>query len=414
MVRAILIVMDSFGIGGAPDAKAFGDAGANTLGSIIAACQRGEGDKHGVRDGPLMLPNMAAMGLFDALFMASGVKVGAPLAAYQQGAFFGAASEVSKGKDTPSGHWEIAGYPVTFDWGYFPRTVPAMANDLLAAIYEEAGINGSLGNYHASGTDILEALGEEHIASGLPIFYTSSDSVLQIAAHEEHFGLQRLYNVCEAAKRHTDPLNIGRVIARPFIGSANTNFVRTGNRRDFVIAPPALTLLNRIEGNGKQVIAVGKIGDIFAHQGITQMRKAHGNAAIGAATLAAMESARDGDLVFANFVDFDMLYGHRRDVAGYAAALEAFDAWLPTCVKALRPNDLLMITADHGCDPTWSGTDHTRERVPVFGILGHADKPNCIGVRDTFSDMAETIAHHLTVSAHEPGQSFYNQIAPHA
>lgn len=414
MARAILIVMDSFGVGGAPDAEAFGDRGSNTLGNILAACAKGESDKTGLRQGPLQMPNMAQLGLFDALQMASGVDDLNHKRASLHGAFFGAASEVSKGKDTPSGHWEIAGYPVDFDWGYFPRTIPAMPMDLLQAIYDEAGITGSLGNYHASGTDILTALGEEHLATGLPIFYTSTDSVLQIAAHEEHFGLQRLYDLCEIAKRHTDALNIGRVIARPFVGSSAADFERTGNRRDFAIAPPKPTLLNRLEDAGHKVIAIGKIGDIFAHTGITAVHKAHGNGVVGEMTLKAMKDARDGDLVFANFVDFDMLYGHRRDVAGYAAALEAFDAWLPTCLAALQPDDLLIITADHGCDPTWTGTDHTRERVPVLGVLGSAGEPVTIGVRDSFADMAETIAEHLNVRAGEHGKSFHKLIAAHA
>ncbi|MGB7432828.1 MAG: phosphopentomutase, partial [Ahrensia sp.] len=297
MARAILIVMDSFGVGGAPDAEAFGDIGSNTLGNIMAACARGEGDKPGLRQGPLMLLNLAALGLFDALDMASGVRPEIPMPACERGAFFGAASEISKGKDTPSGHWEIAGYPVTFDWGYFPHTIPAMPQALLEAIYADAGIEGSLGNYHASGTDILTALGEDHIKTGLPIFYTSTDSVLQIAAHEEHFGLQRLYDLCESAKIHTDALNIGRVIARPFVGSSVADFERTGNRRDFAIPPSQPTLLNRIEDSGHKVIAIGKIGDIFAHTGITEVHKAHGNAAVGVATLKAMEEAGDGDLV---------------------------------------------------------------------------------------------------------------------
>lgn len=414
MPRAVLIVMDSFGIGGAPDADAFGDAGSNTLGHIVAACAAGDGDRQGVRHGPLQMPNMAALGLFDALAMASDVKNHNHQSAGLGGTFHGAANETSKGKDTPSGHWEIAGYPVTFDWGYFPHTIPAMPQTLLDAIYADAGIEGSLGNYHASGTDILTALGQDHIRTGLPIFYTSIDSVLQIAAHEALFGLQRLYDLCKTAKRHTDVLNIGRVIARPFVGSSAADFERTGNRRDFAIAPPQPTVLNRIEDCGGKVIAIGKIGDIFAHSGVSQVRKAHGNAAVGAQTLAALADASDGDLVFANFVDFDMLYGHRRDVAGYAAALEWFDAWLPTCLAALRPDDLLIITADHGCDPTWTGTDHTRERVPVLGRLGKDAGPVNIGIRPTFADIAETIAQHLAIEPGQPGRSFLDQIAADA
>jgi phosphopentomutase len=396
MARAVLIVMDSFGIGGAPDAQAFGDSGANTLASIM----QGQPDLH--------LPNLARFGLFHALSLASGVKAPKHMPARLHG-FHGAASEVSRGKDTPSGHWEIAGLPVSFDWGYFAATQPAFPDDLLATIYRDAGLAGSLGNRHASGTEIIRALGEDHLRTGWPIFYTSVDSVFQIAAHEEAFGLERLYALCQTVKRHTDPLNIGRVIARPFIGDRADSFTRTGNRRDFAIPPNGETLLDRITANGGQVLAVGKIGDIFAHRGVTSVIKASGNQAVGEATLAALDQAGDGDLVFSNFVDFDMLFGHRRDVAGYAAALEAFDAWLPSLTKALRKDDLMIITADHGCDPSWKGTDHTRERVPVLGILPGQPTVS-IGVRESFADLAQTISAHLSYGPMKHGQSFLGAI----
>ena len=318
---------------------------------------------------------------------------------------WGTAEEISNGKDTPSGHWEIAGVPVRFDWGYFPHEIPAFSDELLNAIYKKGNLEGSLGNKHASGTEIIAELGEAHVQTGQPIFYTSSDSVFQIAAHEDHFGLERLYALCEIARDLVDPLNIGRVIARPFVGEKAETFERTGNRRDYSVLPPEPTLLDRTVAAGGRVLAVGKIGDIFAHQGVTEVRKASGNAAIGEATLKAIEDARDGDLVFSNFVDFDMLYGHRRNVAGYAAALEAFDRFLPSLAARLQPGDLCLITADHGCDPTWAGTDHTRERVPVLAF-GPGIGAGSIGIRKSFADMGETIADHLGIPADADGTSF--------
>src|SRR5690606_17364021 len=257
--------------------------------------------------------------------------------------------------------------PVPFEWGYFPRTIPAFPADLTHAIIRDGKLPGILGDCHASGTEVIARFGEEHIRSGKPIFYTSADSVMQIAAHETHFGLERLYKLCQTVRRLVDPLNIGRVIARPFIGETAAAFERTANRRDYAVPPPEPTLLDRLVARGSKVIGVGKIGDIFAHSGVSEVRKAAGNMALFDAALGAMKDARDGDLVFANFVDFDTLFGHRRDVAGYAAALEAFDRRVPEALALLQPGDLLLLTADHGCDPTWSGTDHTRERVPIFG-----------------------------------------------
>jgi phosphopentomutase len=318
---------------------------------------------------------------------------------------YGAASETSRGKDTPSGHWEIAGVPVAFDWGYFPDEGDAFSPELVAKICQRGDLDGILGNCHASGTEIIVRLGEEHIRTGRPICYTSADSVFQIAAHETHFGLDRLYGLCETVREILDPLNIGRVIARPFIGENRKTFERTGNRRDYSVPPPEPTLLDRAKEAGREVIAVGKIGDIFAHQGVTDLLKANGNAALFDRTLEAAEKAGDGDLVFANLVDFDMLYGHRRDVAGYAAALEAFDARLPELDAKLRPGDLVVITADHGCDPTWRGTDHTRERVPVLAY-GPEIRARSIGVRSTFADIGESVAAHLKLPRGRHGRAF--------
>lgn len=413
MKRAFLFVLDSVGIGGAPDAEAFGDAGSNTVGHILEAAARGEADEAGVRSGPLDVPNLAALGLFHALDAASGSPLAEEYKARDATGFWGAASEVSNGKDTPSGHWEIAGVPVRFDWGYFPDEIPCFPQDLLDTIYRDAGLTGSLGNKHASGTEIIAELGEEHVRTGLPIFYTSADSVFQIAAHEEAFGLQRLYDLCELVRGHVDALNIGRVIARPFVGTDAASFERTGNRRDYSVLPPEPTLLDRLTDAGRKVLAVGKIGDIFAHQGVTSVRKANGNMALADATLVAMDEAADGDLVFTNFVDFDMLYGHRRNVAGYAAALEAFDRRLPELTAKLGPGDLMMITADHGCDPTWRGTDHTRERVPVLGT-GPGLVASPIGVRPTYADMGETLAEHLGVAPGPHGTSFLSTLVGNA
>lgn len=407
MARAFLFVLDSVGIGGAPDASSFGDEGGNTLGHIAAKCHAGEADVPGLRSGPLNLPNMVKLGLGDAAALASGNR---PRGLSSQGAItglWGAASEVSKGKDTPSGHWEIAGVPVTFDWGYFDKTINTFPENYQQLIIEKAGLPGIIGNCHASGTEIIARLGEEHIRTGCPIFYSSADSVVQIAAHEEHFGLERLYALCELVFDLTLPYRIGRIIARPFTGESRATFVRTGNRRDYSIMPPGPTLLDRMKEAGRNVIAVGKVADIYAHSGPTDIRKANGNEALFNTTLAAMDDAGPGDLVFTNFVDFDMLYGHRRDVAGYAAALEQFDRRLPEAIAKLRAGDIMILTADHGCDPTWKGSEHTRERVPVL-VAGPGIKPGTIGIRPTFADIGESIADHLGIAPGQHGSSFLN------
>lgn len=410
MPRAFLFVLDSLGVGGARDAARFGDAGADTYGHIRQACARGEGDRDALRSGPLHLPNMQALGLDNASALALGSTMDALGGAE---GFFGAADETSTGKDTPSGHWEIAGLPVAFEWGYFPKTVPTFPAKLTLDLIEKGGIPGILGDCHASGTEIIARLGQEHVSTGKPICYTSSDSVLQIAAHEQHFGLERLYGLCETARALVDELRIGRVIARPFVGSGPEDFARTSNRRDFAVPPHEPTLLDRLVARGSRVFGVGKIADIFAHQGVTDISKASGNMEMFDAALAAMKRAGDGDLVFVNFVDFDSLYGHRRDVAGYAAALEAFDRRLPEALGLLRPGDMLMLTGDHGCDPTWPGTDHTRERVPILGT-GPGLRAGSIGLRSSFADMGETIAEHLGLPPGLYGSSFLNALRPDA
>src|SRR5690606_6376260 len=254
-----------------------------------------------------------------------------------------------------------------------------------------ADLPGVLGNCHASGTTIIKELGEEHVRTGKPIVYTSADSVFQIACHEKAFGLERLYSLSRIARELVDEYNIGRVIARPFIGDDSSSFVRTGNRRDLTVPPPAPTVLDKLVESGGEVFSIGKIADIFAHRGITRKIKATGNAALFDATLEALAEAPDRSIVFTNFVDFDMLYGHRRDIEGYATALEYFDGRLPELLDAMQDGDLLVICADHGCDPAWPGSDHTREHIPVLA-LGAAVTAGSIGKRDTFADIGQSLA----------------------
>jgi phosphopentomutase len=394
--RAIILVLDSFGIGATADAAQFGDAGADTLGHIAEACAAGRADKSGVRSGPLRIPNLARLGLGRAAEISTGAVPPGLEADRIEGAY-GCAAEESKGKDTPSGHWEMAGCPVPFDWGYFPRERPCFPPALIQQLVAEFKLPGILGDCHASGTEIIAELGEEHIRTGKPICYTSADSVFQVAAHEQHFGLERLYRFCERAKELLEPLNIGRVIARPFVGESRADFRRTAHRRDYTTPPPNETLLDRVSASGAEVWSIGKIADIFAHRSISKKLKAEDNGTLFDRTLEAVEVAEDRALVFANFVDFDMLYGHRRDVIGYAAALEAFDRRLPELEARLRPGDLVLATADHGCDPTRPGTDHTREHVPVL-FFGPEVPAGPIGKRLSFADMGQTIARHLGLS----------------
>ncbi|HEY8384434.1 MAG TPA: phosphopentomutase [Microvirga sp.] len=405
MPRALVIVLDSVGIGGAADAAAYGDVGADTVGHIAEGCATGRGDRAGLRQGPLALPNMSALGLGLACEASTGRMPpnleprGAPRGAWGYGV------ETSKGKDTPSGHWEIAGVPVVFDWGYFPDTQPTFPAALTEALIREAGLPGILGDKHASGTSIIDEYGAEHMRTGKPICYTSVDSVLQIAAHEDTFGLQRLYDLCKLARPLCDPYKIGRVIARPFVGSPETGFKRTGNRKDFASPPPGDTILDILTRAGRQVITVGKIGDIFAHRGTGEEVKPHGNEACLDAAIEALGRARDGSFIFANLVDFDTEFGHRRDIPGYAAALEAFDRRVPEIEAALRPGDLAIITADHGNDPSWRGTDHTREHAPIL-CFGPTVAPGTIGRRESFADIGATVAAHLNVPPPGAGRSW--------
>ena len=402
MSRAFIIVIDSFGIGGASDAGRFGDAGADTLGHIADACAKGKADIDGLRQGKLSLPNLTRLGLGRAARASTGRT---PIGLEDNGAITGAhgfAREISVGKDTPSGHWEMAGLPVLFDWGYFAKTQPCFPDDVVDELVRRCDLPGILGDRHASGTQIIEELGEEHIRSGKPICYTSADSVFQIAAHERHFGLRRLVDICVVAKEILQPLTIGRVIARPFVGEDATSFKRTANRKDFTTPPHGPTLLDHVIDGGGTVVSIGKISDIFAGRGVSEGLKANDDDGLFGHTLDQADAATDGTLVFTNLVDFDSVYGHRRNVAGYAAALEALDARLPELERRLRPGDLAVLSADHGCDPTWPGSDHTRENVPV--LMFGPDVPAIdLGGRETFADMGQTVASHLRLAALDHG-----------
>ncbi len=389
--RAFVIVIDSVGIGGAPDADQYfngdlPDTGANTVAHIA--------QKHGLR-----VPTLDALGLGAAVTLASGDVLDG-FTTSPTGAW-GAATEISRGKDTPSGHWELAGVPVPWDWHTFPKTEPTFPDELTVMICEAAGTGGILANRHDSGTAVIDAEGARHMQTGWPICYTSVDSVLQIAAHEETFGRERLLKLCADIAPTLHAMKIGRVIARPFIGDPETGFERTAYRRDFAIAPPSPTLCDYVHDAGRMVHGVGKIGDIFSMRGIDSTTKGRDADLMGDLNRL-VDAAEAGSLTFANFVEFDSEYGHRRDVAGYAAHLEWFDAALAEILPRLRTDDLLIVTADHGNDPTWPGTDHTRERVPVL-VHGIGAKP--LGQID-FVDVAASVADHLNVPYAGQGKSF--------
>lgn len=394
--KVIILMLDSFGVGGAPDAELFGDKGADTFAHIVQSMNG------------LSVPNLQALGLeklakeagrqeFD-LHIQTSAKI-------EIGHKFGYAREISKGKDTTSGHWEMAGTPVLTEWGYFKPDYPSFPQNLVDEICQKGDLSGVLGNKAASGTAIIEELGEKHIQSLQPIIYTSADSVLQIACHEKYFGLERLYALCEIAYKAVQPYNIARVIARPFIGDHKGSFTRTKNRHDYSVMPPETTILNKASQKGYQVISVGKIADIYAYSGIDQAYKASGLPELWDVTLDLVEKSADNSLIFTNFVDFDMMYGHRRDVKGYAQGLEYFDMRLPELIALLKKDDLVFITADHGCDPTYKGTDHTREQVPII-MLGHNVKTENIGQRQTYADIAQTIAEYWHLEPMKYGKSF--------
>jgi phosphopentomutase len=385
--RAIILVADGVGCGGAPDAAAYADAGADTLGHVAAAV------------GGLALPNLKAIGLGHLTSIAGVASVLSPEGAW------GVLEEASAGKDTITGHWEMAGLVTTRALATFPQGFPAEITEPLRA----AAGRGLLGNKTASGTAIIDELGPEHMRTGDLILYTSADSVLQIAAHEQVVPLDELYRICEAARALADRHQIGRVIARPFVGAPGA-FRRTYNRRDFALVPPAPTLLDALTAAGQEVIGVGKISDIFAGRGLTRSLHSEGNADGLRLTLEALRTFERG-LLFVNLVDFDMLYGHRNDVSGFARALVELDAWLPRFRAALGDGDAAFITADHGNDPTTPGTDHTRERVPLLAF-GPRVAPVALGTRTSFCDLGQTIAAALGIAPLARGSSFLPEIAP--
>ena len=405
MKRTFILMMDSLGIGAAADAARFNDTGANTLGHIAAECAAGRADID--RQGPLQIPNLTRLGLAHACAGASGEFPAGLDASVVPQAAYGYAQEISSGKDTPSGHWEMAGSPVLFDWGYFSDKEQSFPPALLDTLVTKGKLPGYLGNCHSSGTVILDELGEEHMRTGKPIFYTSADSVFQIACHEETYGLDALYALCELAREELTHggYNIGRVIARPFTGNKPGEFQRTGNRHDYAVEPPMPTLLDKMKASGGEVIAIGKISDIYAGCGVTQKLKATGLEELWDVTLQQLVSAGDHSIIFTNFVDFDSSYGHRRDVAGYARALEYFDRRLPELMEQLGAGDLVVLTADHGCDPTWTGTDHTREYVPMI-FCGPPVAAQDLGRRETFADIGQSIARYHGLPALDYGTSF--------
>jgi phosphopentomutase len=395
--RAIILVADGVGCGGAPDAAAYGDAGADTIGNLSRHASVGAAG--------LSLPNLGALGLGNLTAIAGVPPVAAPSGAW------GAMREASAGKDTITGHWEMAGLVTTEAMATFPDGFPPAITDALAA----AAGRGLLGNKTASGTEIIDELGAAHLATGDLILYTSADSVLQLAAHEEIVPLPELYAICEKARVLADQNRIGRVIARPFVTAPGGvpgkpgAFKRTYNRRDFAMVPPEPTLCDVVAAAGLPMIGVGKISDIFAGRGISEAIHSEGNADGLRLTLEVMARVRRG-LLFVNLVDFDMVYGHRNDVAGFARALAELDAWLPAFSRAMAPGDAAFITADHGNDPTTPGTDHTRERVPLLAF-GPAVRPAALGDRASFCDLGQTIAAGLGVPPLPRGVSFLDAIA---
>lgn len=399
--RIILLVLDSVGIGSSADAKDFDDVGADTLGHIADVFTKDQALA------PLNLPHMSQLGLQQAYHCSTGQY---PTAMHTPETLIGSyacAKEISSGKDTPSGHWEMMGVPALWEWGYFRNKENSFPLEILTEIVHRSDIDGYLGNCHSSGTEIIAKLGEEHMQSGHPIFYTSADSVFQIACHEETFGLEKLYNLCELCREILEPHNIGRVIARPFIGTSPKDFQRTGNRHDYAIEPPSPTVLQKLIDDGGRVIGIGKIGDIFAHTGMSEEVRASGHPALWKETLSALDRTsshtEERSIIMTNFVDFDAVYGHRRDPVGYGKALEEFDRQLPALFEKMSDNDLLIITADHGNDPTWKGTDHTREHVPILLYQKNVSSSD-LGFRETFADIAQTIARHFNLSSFEYGK----------
>ncbi|MDI1242915.1 MAG: phosphopentomutase [bacterium] len=385
--RVCLIVLDSAGIGEMPDAAAWGDAGADTLGNILKS-----------RD--VRMPNLQKLGLGNIRPLNGVPAAPSPIGSY------GKCTLKSNGKDTTTGHWEMAGIVLEKAFPTFPNGFP---DRIINEFVSEAKVPGVLGNFPASGTEIIKELGEEHVKTGKPIVYTSADSVFQIAAHEEVVPIDRLYEMCEIARRILDGENkVGRVIARPFLGSNASDFKRTENRHDYAVAPPKANLLPLLKDNGLDVVCIGKIASIYDSVGVTEDLSAKNNEQTIDQTINALKADSHG-LIFSNLVDFDMLFGHRRDTEGYARALEHFDARLPEIFGAMSDDDLLILTADHGNDPTFPGSDHTREYVPLL-VYGKSAKAGVnLGTRGTLADIGATVCHNFGLALPD-GESFLSDI----
>jgi len=391
-MRFFLVVLDSVGIGEAPDAAAYGDVGSATLQHTAE------------QNGGLYMPVFQSLGLGNIPALVGREEIRGIPAATAPKATWGALQEVSQGKDTITGHWEIAGLELNPGFHLFPKAAPSFPAELTDSFVERTG-RGILGNRHGSGTQIIEELGRESMESGKFIVYTSADSVYQIASHTDVVPIDELYAACEIARELCDPLRVGRVIARPFIGEPG-NFTRTQERKDYAFKADEPTILEKLKSSGVPVYSVGKIEDIFAHRGITQGWHTGGNADSMREVDRLAEEIDDG-FVFANFIDYDMLYGHRRDPEGYARCLEDTDQWLEAFLPKLRSDDILLITADHGNDPTYAGTDHTREFVPLL-MVEPGRAPREAGLRIGFYDIAQTVADAFGMDAMPRGKSFLN------
>lgn len=384
--RVIIIVLDSLGIGELPDADEYGDKGSNTLGNIARTVKG------------FTLPNLEMLGIGNIDNVEGLKKAKNPIASY------GKMTEASKGKDTATGHWEMAGIILDKPFPTYPQGFP---KEIMDRFKKETGMD-YLGNIAASGTEIIKKLGEEHIKTKKPIVYTSQDSVFQIAAHEEIIPIDKLYEICKITRRMLDDYNVCRVIARPFEGAPGA-FKRTEQRKDFSIAPTEETILDKLKARGFPVIGIGKIGDIYGHRGLTQEIHTKNNADGIDRTIDAMKQS-DTSLIFTNLVDFDMLYGHRNDADGYAMALQDFDARLPQIMGLLKDTDMLIITADHGCDPTTLSTDHSREYVPLLVYVKKLKTGINLGTRKTFADIGQTIADIFKIERMQNGESFLKEL----
>ena len=391
-MRAAILVIDSFGIGELPDAEAYGDKGSNTA---LHICEQ--------IPGPLW-PHMRDLGLGNASSLLGNELPGCEAADKPQ-ALYGVMAEKSPGKDTTTGHWELAGIVLDKPFTLFPPEYPSFPEDLVREFIEKTGCGGILGNKAASGTVIIEELGEEHMKTGHPICYTSADSVFQIAAHRDIYSIEELYRLCEAARELCDPRAVGRVIARPFDGKPG-EFYRTSERHDYSIALPGDSILDHLQKNGVRTRAVGKIGSIFNESGIDDSYHDAGNpACIARVQEIFSEKSSEKEFVFVNLVDTDMVFGHRRDVKGYADAVSLIDELLPSLIREMEEGDVLILTGDHGCDPTFRGTDHTREYVPLLWYEKGAEGASA-GIRESFSDLAASLCRYFDVPAMRTGRSF--------